>query len=65
MSEEKKKPKGRQWDGVSRPSNDTYTKNWHDIFGKKEEEEFFGKKEIDELEESHKQSLKNRKERNK
>ena len=53
---EKKKPKGRQWDGVSRPSNDTYTKNWHDIFGKKE---------IDELEESHKQSLKNRKEREK
>jgi len=56
MSEEKKKPKGRQWDGISRPSNDTYAKNWQDIFGKKE---------IDELEESHKQSLKNRKERNK
>ena len=31
-----KKEKGRQWDGVSRPSNDTYAKNWHDIFGKKE-----------------------------
>tara|TARA_B110000977_G_scaffold66463_1_gene90417 strand:+ start:136 stop:315 length:180 start_codon:yes stop_codon:yes gene_type:complete len=56
MSEEKKKPKGRQWDGISRPSNDTYAKNWQDIFGKKE---------IDELSESHKQSLKNRKEREK
>jgi len=31
-----KKEKGRQWDGVSRPSNDTYAKNWQDIFGKKE-----------------------------
>jgi len=56
MSEEKKKPKGRQWDGVSRPSNDTYTKNWQDIFGKKEEEE---------LKESYKQSKLNRKERKK
>ena len=56
MSEEKKKPKGRQWDGISRPSNDTYAKNWQDIFGKKE---------IDELAKSHKQSLKNRKEREK
>ena len=31
---ENKKPKGRQWDGISRPSNDTYAKNWHDIFNK-------------------------------
>ena len=56
MSEEKKKPKGRQWDGVSRPSNDTYAKNWQDIFGQKEEEE---------LKESYKQSKLNRKERKK
>ena len=56
MSEEKKKPKGRQWDGISRPSNDTYAKNWQDIFGKKEEEE---------LTESLKQSIRNRKEREK
>ena len=56
MSEEKKKPKGRQWDGISRPSNDTYAKNWQDIFGKKEEEE---------LKESLKQSIRNRKEREK
>ena len=56
MTEEKKKPKGRQWDGISRPSNDTYAKNWQDIFGKKEEEE---------LAESLKQSIRNRKEREK
>ena len=54
MSEEKKKSKDRQWDGVSRPSNDTYAKNWHEIFGKKEQEE---------LDESLKQSKANRKER--
>jgi hypothetical protein len=53
---ENKKEKSRQWDGISRPPNDTYAKNWHDIFGKKEEEE---------LAESLKQSLKNRKEREK
>jgi|TARA_R110001606_G_scaffold356395_1_gene507749 hypothetical protein len=29
-----KKERGRQWDGVSRPSNDTYAKNWKDIFNK-------------------------------
>ena len=56
MTEEKKKPKGRQWDGISRSSNDTYAKNWQDIFGKKEEEE---------LAESLKQSIRNRKEREK
>ena len=54
MSEEKKKPKSRQWDGISRPSNDTYAKNWHDIFGKKEEEE---------LRKSYEQSKLNKKER--
>ena len=53
---EKKKEKGRQWDGMSRPSNDTYAKNWHDIFGKKEEEE---------LRKSYEQSKLNKKERNK
>ena len=25
-----------KWDGRSRPSDDTYRKNWNDIFGKKE-----------------------------
>jgi hypothetical protein len=53
---EKKKEKSRQWDGVSRPSNDTYDKNWQEIFGKKE---------IDELAESYKQSKLNKKERKK
>ena len=29
------KEKGRQWDGKSRPSDDTYRKRWNEIFGKK------------------------------
>tara|TARA_R100001369_G_scaffold74629_1_gene103408 strand:- start:2451 stop:2621 length:171 start_codon:yes stop_codon:yes gene_type:complete len=56
MSKEKKKPKDRQWDGVSRPSNNVYEKNWNDIFGKKQN---------DELNESYKQSKLNKKEREK
>ena len=28
------KKKDRQWDGRSRYRNDTYAKNWHDIFNK-------------------------------
>ena len=43
-----------KWDGKSRPSDDKYRKRWDEIFGKKEEEE---------LKESYKQSLKNKKER--
>jgi hypothetical protein len=31
--------KARQWDGKSRPSNDTYKKRWEEIFGKKEKED--------------------------
>ena len=50
------KEKGRQWDGRSRPSDDTYRRRWNEIFGKKEE---------DELKESYKQSLQNKKERQK
>ena len=34
MSEEKKKPKSRQWDGKSRVSTDLYRKNFEEIFGK-------------------------------
>ena len=56
MATDTKKEKGKQWDGVSRPANDTYTKNWHEIFGKKEQ---------DELDESLKQSKLNKKERKK
>ena len=48
------KEKGRQWDGKSRPSDDTYRKRWNEIFGKKEEEE---------LKESYEQSKRNRDER--
>lgn len=28
--------RGRKWDGVSRIPDDTYRKNWEDIFGKKD-----------------------------
>ena len=28
--------KGRKWDGVSRVPDDTYRKNWEEIFGKQE-----------------------------
>ena len=31
------KEKGRQWDGKSRPSDETYRKRWEEIFGKKKE----------------------------
>ena len=51
MSKKNKKPK---WDGKSRVSNDLYRKNYDEIFGKKEQ---------DELNESYKQSLRNKKER--
>ena len=50
MSKDKK---GRRWDGRSRVSTPQYKKNYNDIF----------KKEQDELNESYKQSLRNKKER--
>ena len=34
-----KKEKGRQWDGVSRPTDDKYRENFNRIFGKKEDTE--------------------------
>ena len=43
-----------KWDGRSRPSDNIYRKRWDEIFGKKENNE---------LKESYKQSLKNKKER--
>ena len=43
-----------KWDGRSRPSDDVYRERWDEIFGKKEDNE---------LKESYKQSLKNKKER--
>ena len=49
-----KNVKADNWDGKSRPSNKAYEEGWNRIFGKKE---------IDELDESLKQSKANRKER--
>ena len=46
--------KKEKWDGRSRVSNDVYRKRFDEIFGKKEQ---------DELNESYKQSIKNKKER--
>ena len=46
--------KADNWDGKSRPSNKAYDESWNRIFGKKE---------IDELDESLKQSKANKKER--
>ena len=54
MKAMKKRPAGRTFDGVSRPSTDLYRENFDRIFGKKES---------DELEASYKQSLRNKKER--
>ena len=50
MSKDKK---GRRWDGRSRISTPEYKKNYDDIF----------KKEQDQLNESYKQSIRNKKER--
>jgi len=46
--------KKEKYDGRSRPSNKAYNEGYERIFGKKEQ---------DELKESYKQSLKNKKER--
>ena len=54
MKAMKKRPSGRTFDGVSRPSNDLYRENFDEIFGKKEQ---------DELKESYEQSKRNKKER--
>ena len=50
----KKIVRADNWDGKSRPSNKAYDESWNRIFGKKE---------IDELDESLKQSKRNRQER--
>ena len=58
------KDRGRKWDGKSRVSNDTYRKNWDEIFKKRvmEGEDPFVK-EQEELKESYEQSKRARKER--
>ena len=38
-SQEKNKESGRKWDGISRPSNDLYKKNYDEIFRKDKTEE--------------------------
>jgi len=48
--------KTEKWDGKSRPSDDKYRKNWNDIFGKFQQEQR-------DLDESYRQSLRNKKER--
>ena len=35
MKAMKKRPAGRTFDGVSRPSTDEYRQRWNEIFGKK------------------------------
>ena len=52
------------YDGKSRPATNLYKKEFDRIFGKKEEEDPF-KKEVDELNESYKQSKKGKEERDK
>ena len=49
--------KGKGWDGKSRPVNDKYRDNYDSIFGKLQQEQR-------DLDESYRQSLKNKKERN-
>jgi|TARA_R110002020_G_scaffold40838_2_gene120666 hypothetical protein len=39
MVTKKTKLKGKQWDGITRPSTDLYKKNFDRIFGKKTEDE--------------------------
>ena len=57
--------KKEKFDGVTRPSNDTYRKRWNEIFKPKtlHEELMEGfEKEQRDLNESYKQSLENKKE---
>ena len=56
--------KDRPWDGKSRPSDDNYRKRWNDIFGKDKNKFDKLQQEQRDLDESYRQSLKNRKERN-
>jgi hypothetical protein len=49
------KEKGRQWDGVSRPSDDKYRKEFNRIFSKKDIKEI--EKIVDEHEEKKQKTL--------
>ena len=52
---------GRKWDGISRPSNDLYKKNYDEIFKKDFLEE--SEKEKKKLEESYQESVRQARER--
>ena len=54
--------KDRPWDGKSRPSDDNYRKRWNDIFGKDKNKFDRLQQEQRDLDESYRQSLKNKKE---
>lgn len=43
------KEKGRQWDGVSRPTSDKYKDRWNEIFGKEDTTQELDKDEQDYL----------------
>ncbi len=49
------KEKGRQWDGISRPSDDTYRREFNRIFSKKDIKEI--EKIVDEHEEKKQKTL--------
>ena len=49
------KEKGRQWDGVSRPSDDKYRREFNRIFSKKDIKEI--EKIVDEYEEKKQKTL--------
>ena len=49
------KEKGRKYDGVSRPTNDIYSKRWQEIFGKEDIS-----KELDKDEQDYLDSLKDK-----
>ena len=55
--------KDRPWDGKSRPSDDNYRKRRDEIFGKDKEKFDKLQQEQRDLDESYRQSLKNKKDR--
>ena len=52
-----------KWDGKSRPTDDKYRKRWDEIFGKDKEKFDRLQQEQRDLDESYRQSLKNKKNR--
>ena len=52
-----------KYDGKSRPSDDKYRKRWNEIFGKDKEKFDRLQQEQRDLDESYRQSLRNKKDR--